>query len=64
MNIEIIDLEKVDNSNAKLTIEYDDEFKKSISKILNKKTATKIDIEIFVARQIEKILAELDDYEY
>lgn len=64
MNLEIISLEKINAGTAKLTIEYDDDFKKRVSRILNKKTATKIDIEIFVARHIEQILSELDEDDF
>lgn len=64
MNLEIISLEKIDNASAKLTIEYDNDFKKRVGQILNKKSISKIDIEIFVARHIEKILSELNEQEF
>jgi hypothetical protein len=64
MNLEIISLEKIDTATAKLTIEYDDNFKKRVSQLLNKKSATKIDIEIFVAQHIEQILSEMDEQDF
>jgi len=60
MNLEIIDIEATTDTTARLTIEYDNDFKSKISNILNKKNATKLEIESYVAHAIEDLLDELE----
>ena len=44
-----------------ILIDYDTEFKECISVILNKKNVSRLDVELFVSKALQKVIEELDD---
>jgi len=60
MEFEIVDMININSSKAELILEFDDEFRACIGKAINKKNATKLDVEMFVARTIESLLDEME----
>jgi len=60
MEFEIVDIVNKTNSKAELVLEFDDEFQSCVGKAINKKNATKLDVELFVARTIENLLDKME----
>ena len=60
MNLEIIEIKSSSSTTAKAVIEYDEEFEILIGTILHKKEPTRLDIERYVARSIERALDQME----
>lgn len=65
MTIEIVSIKPkiIDTKyvSMQILIDYDIEFKECISVILKKKNVSRLDVELYVSKALQKVIEELDD---